>query len=111
MSQSTSDTQQQLHVIIVGGGICGMACGAALRGHARVTILESVKIVREIGGESQSSKQYHLVRDEFLIHASLTSSRRPFGPKCHPYHQEHGRRPQQVRCSQRQNVQDVRSRR
>jgi hypothetical protein len=28
-----------------------MACGAALRAHAKVTILESVKVVREIGGE------------------------------------------------------------
>ena len=27
-----------------------MACGAALRSHAKVTILESVKVVREIGG-------------------------------------------------------------
>jgi len=58
MSQSTSETPQQLHVIIVGGGICGMACGAALRGHARVTILESVKIVREIGGKSSAIKPF-----------------------------------------------------
>jgi len=35
-----------------------MACGAALRGHARVTILESVKIVREIGGKSSAIKPF-----------------------------------------------------
>lgn len=53
MTSSQEEQRRQLHVIIVGGGICGMACGAALRAHAKVTILESVKVVREIGGESE----------------------------------------------------------
>lgn len=30
--------QEKLKIIIVGAGICGLACGAALREHADVTV-------------------------------------------------------------------------
>jgi cation diffusion facilitator CzcD-associated flavoprotein CzcO len=30
--------QEKLKVIVVGAGICGLACGAALREHADVTV-------------------------------------------------------------------------
>jgi salicylate hydroxylase len=38
-----------LHILIIGAGICGLACAAALRPYHRVTILERSKLNDEIG--------------------------------------------------------------
>jgi 2-polyprenyl-6-methoxyphenol hydroxylase-like FAD-dependent oxidoreductase len=42
-------TTRPLKVIIVGGGLGGLACGAALREYADVRIFESAPEIKEIG--------------------------------------------------------------
>ncbi|KAJ9094993.1 hypothetical protein QFC21_005786 [Naganishia friedmannii] len=51
--------QEKLKIIIVGAGICGLACGAALREHADVTILESVAEIKELGAAVHLAPNAH----------------------------------------------------
>ncbi|KAJ9102969.1 hypothetical protein QFC19_004526 [Naganishia cerealis] len=51
--------REKLKIIIVGAGICGLACGAALREHADVTILESVAEIKELGAAVHLAPNAH----------------------------------------------------
>ncbi|GFZ47210.1 hypothetical protein JCM24511_04953 [Saitozyma sp. JCM 24511] len=56
-----SGTPDRLRVLIVGGGICGLTCGAALREYADVTILESVAALGELGAAVHLAPNAHRI--------------------------------------------------
>ncbi|WWC64322.1 uncharacterized protein I303_106932 [Kwoniella dejecticola CBS 10117] len=56
-----SAERPRLNVIIVGAGLCGLTCGAALRESANVTILESAPALGEIGAAVHLAPNAHRI--------------------------------------------------
>jgi salicylate hydroxylase len=46
---NSSSDAQNLHVIVIGAGICGLSAATALRTHYRVTVLEQSALNEEAG--------------------------------------------------------------
>nr|XP_031860285.1 uncharacterized protein CI109_004169 [Kwoniella shandongensis]KAA5527357.1 hypothetical protein CI109_004169 [Kwoniella shandongensis] len=64
-SEFVNGDKRKLRVVIVGAGICGLACGASLREYADVTILESAAALAEIGAAVHLAPNAHRIIKAF----------------------------------------------